>query len=207
MAGGGGTLVLGVGNILWADEGFGVRALEALAARYEMPEGITLIDGGTQGLALIPALEAHARLLLLDAVDFGGVPASLAVVRDGAIPQFIASRAVSLHQTGMQEVLALAHLSGWQPQAMTLIGVQPVELEDFGGSLSEGVRARLDETIGLAVEELTTWGFALVRRPSQRASDLLAPALALQAYEEGRPSAAAACRIGDARVLPPGREV
>jgi len=43
------ALVLGIGNVLWADEGFGVRAVEALHDAYECPGGVLLLDGGTQG--------------------------------------------------------------------------------------------------------------------------------------------------------------
>ena len=47
------VLVLGIGNLLWADEGFGVRAVEALHQRHAMPTGVSLVDGGTQGLYLL----------------------------------------------------------------------------------------------------------------------------------------------------------
>jgi hydrogenase maturation protease len=30
------VLVLGIGNLLWADEGFGVRAVESLHAGHEL---------------------------------------------------------------------------------------------------------------------------------------------------------------------------
>ena len=46
-------LVLGIGNILWADEGFGVRAVEAFHRRFATPENVSLLDGGTQGLYLV----------------------------------------------------------------------------------------------------------------------------------------------------------
>ena len=47
------VLVLGIGNILWADEGFGVRAVEAFHRDFEMPANVTVLDGGTQGLYLV----------------------------------------------------------------------------------------------------------------------------------------------------------
>ena len=49
------ALVLGIGNLLWADEGFGVRAVEAMHARYEFGENVKLVDGGTQD----PPLRHH----------------------------------------------------------------------------------------------------------------------------------------------------
>lgn len=195
------TLILGVGNILWADEGFGVRTLEHLAEKYTLPEDVTLLDGGTQGLALLPILTAHKRLLILDAVDFHGEPGELSLKRDGEIATFIGSHAVSLHQTSMHDVLALAGLLGAAPQKISLIGVQPVVLEDYGGSLSDKVRARVGEAVELARGELTRWGIAVTPRQAGTDPGLVAPALRLAAYEAGRPSASLACRSGDARVV------
>ena len=55
------TVVLGIGNVLWADEGFGVRCVEALQQRWDFAPHVQLIDGGTQGLYLIQFVQAPAR--------------------------------------------------------------------------------------------------------------------------------------------------
>ena len=73
-------LVLGIGNLLWADEGFGVRCAEALAERFALPPQVTVMDGGTQGLYLLPYVEDARRLLVFDAVDYGDPPGTLRVV-------------------------------------------------------------------------------------------------------------------------------
>ncbi len=65
-----GVLVLGVGNLLWADEGFGVRAVEALHQRYELPPQVSLVDGGTQGLYLLDHVCAADKVLVFDAIDY-----------------------------------------------------------------------------------------------------------------------------------------
>ena len=51
------VLILGIGNLLWADEGFGPRCVERLAERHAFGPEVTLMDGGTQGLYLLPFLE------------------------------------------------------------------------------------------------------------------------------------------------------
>ena len=63
------TLILGIGNILWADEGFGVRAVEAFHARFETDDDVLVLDGGTQGLYLVQFVEACDHLLVFDAID------------------------------------------------------------------------------------------------------------------------------------------
>ncbi len=195
-------LLLGVGNILWADEGFGVRCVEAFAERFETPEFVTILDGGTQGLLLIDPIREHDRVILFDAVDFGGTPAQLSVVRDEAIPAFVGARAMSLHQTGMTDVLSLAALLGWKPESATLIGVQPVVLEDYGGSLTPDVRLRVEEALDIAAAELQSWGVPITRRSVPlRGDTVITSALSIDFYEAGRPSAEDACRFGDERVL------
>ena len=42
-------VVLGLGNILYGDEGFGVRVAERLYSRYAFPDNVEIVDAGTQG--------------------------------------------------------------------------------------------------------------------------------------------------------------
>jgi hydrogenase maturation protease len=195
------VLVLGIGNLLWADEGFGVRAVEALNQAYRFPDGVELMDGGTLGLSLLPYVETSRRVLVFDAVDFGLAPGELKVLRDHEVPAW-GARKMSPHQNGFNDVLALAQLHGAAPEQIAAIGVQPLTLDDFGGSLTEPVRARLAEAIELAAVELARWGFCGAHRTAEdAAAPLNAQSVALAAYESERPAANAACRIGDPRLL------
>ena len=195
-------LVLGIGNILWADEGFGVRCIETLDRDHRLPEHLVIMDGGTQGLNLVPAVGDARCLLVFDAVDFGAEPGTLITVRDRDVPMFMAAKKMSLHQTGFQEVLSCADLLGRLPEHITLIGVQPFELEDYGGSLTPPVKARVPEAIALGLLELAGWGMvATARSDGDPAPDAVLSEVGQDRYERDRPTAEEACRIGDARVL------
>jgi len=197
------VLVLGIGNILWADEGFGVRCVEAMAAAHRFGRNVTLLDGGTQGIYLVDQVRAADVLVVFDAVDYGLPPGTLKQVEGDAVPKFLGAKKMSLHQTGFQEVLALADLLGGYPAHLLLIGVQPVALEDFGGSLRPEVKAGIEPAIALALGYLAGLGVTtLGNEPATPAGeDLPHPALGLAAYESGRPAAELGCRVGDARVL------
>ncbi|WP_299444754.1 HyaD/HybD family hydrogenase maturation endopeptidase [uncultured Rhodospira sp.] len=162
---GGRTLVLGIGNLLWADEAFGVRAAEALYRRHALPETVEVMDGGTQGLYLVQHVQAADNLLVFDAVDYGRTPGDLMVVRGDEVPRFTGAKKMSLHQTGFQEVLSAADLLGGYPTRLTLIGVQAGDLETWGGPLTPEVAACLDEAVALAVAELAAWGITATPRP------------------------------------------
>ncbi|OHC65823.1 MAG: hydrogenase expression/formation protein [Rhodocyclales bacterium GWA2_65_19] len=195
------VLVLGIGNLLWADEGFGVRCVEQLAAEWDLPPSVTVMDGGTQGLYLLPYVQAARRLIVFDAIDYGLEPGTMKRVEGDQVPRFMGAKKMSLHQTGFQEVIAASALTGQLPEELLLIGVQPQELDDYGGSLRPAVKARLAEAVAMAVAQLTDWGHAPRRRASADSHRLNGSALTMAAYEAGRPSAAAASRIGDARFL------
>ena len=194
-------LILGIGNLLWADEGFGVRCVEALNAAWALPDNVTVMDGGTQGLYLLPYVTEVKHLLVFDAVDYGLPPGTMKRVEGDEVPQFLGAKKMSLHQTGFQEVLASARMLDRFPESLLLIGVQPVELEDFGGSLRPEVSARVPEAIDIALEWLAARGVtATAREHDETPTD--DSALALAAYELGRPLEQDACRVGDVRFFP-----
>ena len=195
------VLILGIGNVLWADEGFGVRCVEAMAETMALPPTVRLLDGGTQGLYLLPFLEEADTLLVFDAIDYGLPPGTLKLVEGDAVPAFMGAKKMSLHQTGFQEVIATATLMGYCPADMVLVGCQPVELEDYGGGLRPAVAARIPDALTIAADVLRNWGIPVVPGRTE-APELADPAIRRAAYEAGRPSADDACRIGDARFLP-----
>ena len=197
------VLILGIGNLLWADEGFGVRAVEALHRLYNFPDNVTVMDGGTQGLHLIEPVRQADILVVLDAVDYGMQPGSLKLVHDRDVPMFLGARKMSLHQTGFQDVLASADMLGDLPEHILLVGVQPEELEDYGGSLRPVVKAQIPAALDHALAYLAGYGIVATRRtePLPDTVTLSSPELSLATYETGRPSEAEAYRKGDARVV------
>ena len=197
------VLVLGIGNLLWADEGFGVRAVEDLHRHYDFTDNVILLDGGTQGIYLVQQVRDADVLVVFDAVDYGLPPGTMKLVQDAEVPKFLGAKKMSLHQTGFQEVLAMAEMMGDGPARLLLIGVQPVELEDYGGSLRPAVKRQIEPAIAAALDYLKGFGIAARRRPTPlpEGATLASPEMILERYEGERPSADTACRIGDGRVL------
>ena len=196
--------VMGIGNVLWADEGFGVRCIEALQQRYEFAPHVSLIDGGTQGLYLIQHVQEASHLLIFDAIDYGLEPGTLKLIENEDVPCFMGAKKMSLHQTGFQEVLSLALLTEKFPEAVLLIGCQPEHIEDYGGSLRPRVKLALEDALAHGLATLREWG-ALPRLRTQPLSAHEAVTfseLDLRRYEGERPSDDLACRSGDERFFP-----
>lgn len=197
------VLVLGIGNLLWADEGFGVRAVEEFHRRFDTPDNVRVMDGGTQGVYLVQHIREADLLIVFDAVDYGLPPGTLKRVEGTEVPKFLGAKKISLHQTGFQEVLAMAEMLGDYPEHLLLIGVQPVELEDYGGSLRPAVKAQIGPAIDLALAFLKEYGISVSprSRPLDEDDTIASLEMTLGRYEAGRPDETQALRHGDGRVL------
>jgi hydrogenase maturation protease len=123
------------------------------------------------------------------------------LVENDDIPAFVGAHKMSLHQAGLQDVIACAKLLGDCADNMLLIGVQPVELEDYGGSLRPQVRDCIPRALDIAAQYLADFGILLTARSDAEPPGIITPGLDLASYESGRPDASIAWRHGDERVL------
>jgi hydrogenase maturation protease len=151
---GGGTVVIGLGNPLMADDGVGIAALERLRAAGAPPD-VELVDGGTWGMNLLPIIESAGRVLLMDAIDAGGAPGTLHVLERAQIPRYLATK-ISPHQVDLRDVLALAELRGNLPEQTVALGLQPERVE-MSCELSDAVHTRLDDLVAAVTQRLAVW--------------------------------------------------
>lgn len=119
--------VIGVGNLLLGDEGVGVHAIRALE-QTGVPPRVELIDGGTAGLALIGYLEDVDKVIFIDAADMGQPPGTFRRFQPDEVRALITERGLSLHETGLFNVLSLARQTGTWPPELIIFGVQPATL-------------------------------------------------------------------------------
>ena len=118
-------LILGIGNILWADEGFGVRVVEAFNDKYAFTDPNNVIaDGGTLGMYLYDRICRAEKLLIFDCCDFKGKPGELRVLRNDDVKLWTATK-ISPHQTGMNDLLVAAAVRGAMPNDIAVVGFQP----------------------------------------------------------------------------------
>ena len=151
------VLVLGMGNLLLEDEGLGIRALEFLQQRYEHPDGVEFLDGGTTGMGLLDDMSRRKHVLVLDACQTGDPPGTLVRLAGDDVPVYFGMR-ISPHQLGLSEVLATLELSGEQPAEVIVLGLVPESVE-MRLELSDLVSRKLDGLVEAAARELARLGY------------------------------------------------
>lgn len=149
-------LVLGVGNILFQDEGIGVRIIEELERRYLFDGQVRLLDGGSLGFRLVETIMEYDALIIVDAALWGG-EAGQARLFDPRAAQVGKSFGRSIHQMNLPDTLALCEALGCR-QKTVLIGVQPGNYTDMGDELTPAVKASVDAIIKLVLEQIKNFG-------------------------------------------------
>lgn len=164
-------LVMGLGNILCGDDGFGPLVINHLENSCQFPKRLCLVDGGVQGQSLYGFIEEADRLIIIDAIDFGLLPGTLVQKESDGIPVWLGARKMSAHQQSFSEILALASLKNALPEKIVLVGIQYMAIE-FGSSLSDMISAKICEAATLCLSVLAQWGIAWRRKDDGKKSVL-----------------------------------
>ncbi|OGW35857.1 MAG: hypothetical protein A2010_09390 [Nitrospirae bacterium GWD2_57_9] len=148
-------LILGVGNLLLKDDGFGVHLINSLKDTA-FPPNITLLEAGTVSHQLIPLLRETDHLIVVDVVEAGDMPGSLFRFSPDDM-NFPSEQKASLHQISLIDVLRMAELTGSRPKTV-IIGVQPKDVSSWSLEMSEELKAVLPRVRELIFEELKKLG-------------------------------------------------
>jgi hydrogenase maturation protease len=119
------VLVLGLGNLLLGDDALGLRLLAGLSSSCSFGDAVDFVDGGTQGLALLGALDHRSAILVLDAVKLGCAPGTVYVLDEREIEEFGARHAATAHEGNALELFATAKLLGAHWHELRLVGIEP----------------------------------------------------------------------------------
>ena len=150
------VMVLGIGCILYSDEGFGVRVVEKMQACYEFSENVLLVDGGVLGINLLGVISKPDHLIVVDAIRNQGKPGDLYRLEGDQIPQRIRAKN-SLHQVDFLEALTMCQALDKVPETV-IIGVEPEDIETQSLELTTAVQAQVDPVIEMVLAELERLG-------------------------------------------------
>src|SRR5271166_6564430 len=147
--------VIGFGNVLMGDDGFGPLAVEMFRCKYECGSNVEILDLGTPGLDLAPYLYGTDLVVIADAVHAEEKPGTLCIYCEADLLARRAQLRLTAHDPGLQESLAHLRLSGETPSELIIVGVVP-ESCDFGKGISSSVlsasSAAVDNIARLLVE-------------------------------------------------------
>ena len=163
--------IIGIGNVLMGDDGFGPYVVKTLEALYEFPADVSVVDAGTPGLDLSPFLMNADVIIFVDAVKTSGEAGSVRtygredLVRSGVTPR------LGPHDPALAQTLTTLDLAGAGPKAVLLVGAV-AQRTTMGAGLTQAVRLAVPAAVERVVNLLAVFGLAPVARKTPRAPDL-----------------------------------
>ena len=157
--------ILGIGNLIVGDEGFGVHAVRYLEENYEFPDSVLIRDGGTAGIYMSPFLEECDPVLVIDVVDIDAEPGSMHYYSNDDVKAGKISTRMSPHQLGLLEILEICKLRDAAPETLEFYCVVPKDLIT-STELSDVVAPRVKEICEIVLKRLAELGVEAKRRTS-----------------------------------------
>ncbi|MDP3465829.1 MAG: hydrogenase maturation protease [Sulfuricurvum sp.] len=158
-------LLLGIGNLLFGDEGVGVHFINYIGQKYRF-EGnhqLDIVDGGTLAQRLIPIIIEYNQIIIIDTINAPGVKAGELYFFDfEAVPSSVDWQG-SAHEVEMLQTLNMMDLAGDRPPTM-IMGVVPTVIEAIEFSLSEGVADAIPLMEKTLLTYLKTLGVESIKR-------------------------------------------
>ena len=145
-------MILGVGCILFSDEGFGIRVIERLQELYEFPDNVSIVDGGVLGINLLGVISEADQLIVVDVIRNKGEVGSLYRLEGGQIPERIRAKN-SLHQIDFLEALTLCQALDKVPETV-ILGVEPEDIDTLSIDLTPAMQTKIDPAINMVLAEL-----------------------------------------------------
>ena len=158
------TFVLGLGNVLMGDDGFGPAVIDAFTARYDVGPGVEVVDLGTPGLDLTPWLADAAHVIIVDTVKADLAPGTLRIYDKADLTRHAPFARTGPHDPGVKECVLTLEFAGRAPDHITIVGAVPSEC-GMSLELSHPLRASVPAAVEAVAAALTTHGDVVWRRP------------------------------------------
>jgi hydrogenase maturation protease len=147
------VLVMGIGNTLLQDDGVGVHVAEQFRASLPSDSPITVLDGGTIGLSLLPEVEDSDAVIIVDASEMDAAPGTVRQFRNRAIDRQLSGKRRTVHEVALADLFSAAEIRGRSPAERVLVAIQPASTE-WGLEPTDAVRAAIPQACA-AIQALT----------------------------------------------------
>jgi len=148
--------ILGLGNILLGDEGFGVHFVKWFEERHHWPEKVDIIDGGTLGYFLLDIMDRSSSMIIIDVIKLTDAPGSIYRFTQDEFTTHMPPP-TSAHEVTLADVLCKAEMIGELPEIVFLC-IVPLAYQDMSLELSSELQARFPDMERLVLAELENLG-------------------------------------------------
>ncbi len=155
------VLVLGIGNVLFSDEGVGVHLCHLLEEKYSFTSSehsLSFMDGGTLAQRLIPEIVEYDYVIVLDCVDANdGKVGDVYFFDFENVPESVSWQG-SAHEVEMLQTLTMIDIAGDRPPTK-IVGIIPEVVKPTTLKLTEALKKGSKVMEKTVLKHLQSLGF------------------------------------------------
>ncbi|WP_321314967.1 HyaD/HybD family hydrogenase maturation endopeptidase [Halarcobacter sp.] len=159
------NIVIGVGNVLFKDEGVGIYASKYLDENFEFDDSLEIIEGGTLGFKLMTFFQEYDNVIILDTVSIEDKAGEIFRLPSDVLLGLGQYRKTA-HEVEIVEMLEICSVLDKHAE-VTILGIIPEDIESVDIGLTKTIEERFDEYIGQALKELESIGINMKRKDNK----------------------------------------
>lgn len=150
------NIVIGVGNLLFKDEGIGIYASKYLEKNYDFEGDLEIIDGGTLGFKLMTFFQEYDNVIILDTVSIEDDAGEIFRLPSDVLLGLGTYRKTA-HEVEIIEMLEICSVLESHAN-VTVLGIIPQDIETVEIGLTKEIEDRFEEYILQIKKEIESIG-------------------------------------------------
>ena len=169
------NIVIGVGNVLFKDEGVGIYAAHYLEQNYEFDGDLEIMDGGTLGFKLMTFFQEYDNVIILDTVSIEDEPGSIFRLPSEVLLGMGQYRKTA-HEVEIVEMLEICSVLDKHAQ-VTILGIIPEDIQSVKIGLTQKIEKAFMDLINQALKDIEALGVTVTKKEEQKSIADVAKAL------------------------------
>lgn len=164
------NIVIGVGNVLFKDEGVGIFASKYLEENYDFDGDLEIIEGGTLGFKLMTYFQEYDNVIILDTVSIEDNPGEIFRLPSDVLLGLGQYRKTA-HEVEIVEMLEIVSVLESHAE-VTILGIIPEDIVSVQIGLTKKIEDRFEEFILQTVKELESIGIKATKKDNKTVKDI-----------------------------------
>ena len=169
------NIVIGVGNVLFKDEGVGIYAAHYLEQNYEFDGDLEIMDGGTLGFKLMTFFQEYDNVIILDTVSIEDEPGSIFRLPSEVLLGMGQYRKTA-HEVEIVEMLEICSVLDKHAE-VTILGIIPEDIQSVKIGLTQKIEKAFMDLINQALKDIEALGVTVTKKEEQKSIADVAKAL------------------------------
>lgn len=160
------NIVIGVGNLLFKDEGVGILAAKYLEENYDFEGDIEIIDGGTLGFKLMTYFQDYDNVIILDTVSIEDKAGDIFRLPSDVLLGLGQYRKTA-HEVEIVEMLEICSVLEKHAE-VTIIGIIPEDIVSVKIGLTKTIEDKFMGLINQAIEDIEKLDIKVIKKSEQK---------------------------------------